>query len=377
MTSELLVGPWVTLGLCLLLLFAPGVAAARRSVADWPAVALAGAAVATLLASNASVAYMAAAAAALLHAGCAWRASRTGAATLVLSGALATAVAGAMATGRLTAAFILSTLAVILRVGPLPFNVGVSSLCDRAPAVQTQQLASAIALVFVHLRFVDHHAAAVALAPVIVRYGAAAAFTGALMSLVQKDLAGFFRATTAVHGGMIVAALGAASLHNYAAALLFTVATGLSLGGLGIMMTALETRVGTVVYARSQGRVHALPRLAAAFALFGAASVAMPGTAGFVADDLLLHALWMDSAAATVAVILSSAMLAVSTLICYSFVFLGRRVALRAPDLVPRERAVALALALVALLLGFAPGLLLYPADVLLEQEPSISSGPR
>ena len=36
------------------------------------------------------------------------------------------------------------------------------------PFVQTQQLSSTIALVFVHLRFVDHHAAAIELAPLLV-----------------------------------------------------------------------------------------------------------------------------------------------------------------------------------------------------------------
>jgi len=64
----------------------------------------------------------------------------------------------------------------------------VASLCDRAPVVQTQQMASAVALVFVHLRFVDHHDEAVALAPIIVRFGACAAMGAALLSTVQRDL---------------------------------------------------------------------------------------------------------------------------------------------------------------------------------------------
>ena len=85
-----------------------------------------------------------------------------------------------MASGHLTAAFLLSCLAVAVRAGVMPFHVGVAALCDRAPAVQTQQLASTIALVFVHLRFVDHHEAAVELAPLLVRYGAAACFIAAL-----------------------------------------------------------------------------------------------------------------------------------------------------------------------------------------------------
>ena len=41
----------------------------------------------------------------------------------------------------------------------------------------------------------------------------------ALLTLVQKDLRGFYRGTTSMHGGMLVAALGTASLGNFGAAL--------------------------------------------------------------------------------------------------------------------------------------------------------------
>jgi len=102
--------------------------------------------------------------------------------------------------------------------------------------------------------------------------------------------------------------------------------------------------------------------------------VAVPGSAGFVADDLLLHTLWMESPASTVAVILSSAMLAVSTLRCYSQVFLGKATAALAPDLTARERVVAVALLLLLLVLGLAPGWLLGPADAFLSVVPAATA---
>jgi NADH:ubiquinone oxidoreductase subunit 4 (subunit M) len=93
--------------------------------------------------------------------------------------------------------------------------------------------------------------------------------------------------------------------------------------------------------------------------------------AGFVADDLLLHTLWMESPASTVAMILSSAFLAVATLMAYSTVFLGRNTPSLAPDLLRRERVVATTLILLLLLLGFAPGVLLGPADAFLSGPPA------
>jgi NADH-quinone oxidoreductase subunit M len=148
------------------------------------------------------------------------------------------------------------------------------------------------------------------------------------------------------------------------------VTIGLALGGLGMMITALEERVGDVAYDGPGGRAGAFPRLAAAFAFFGGAGVGLPGTAGFVADDLLLHTLWLESPTSAVLVILTAALLAVATLIGFSKVFLGRTVSSLAPDLYPRERVVAVMLLTLLLALGIAPGLLLAPADVFLSAAP-------
>ena len=109
-----------------------------------------------------------------MHALTVVRATRTGAATLAVSAIAAIGVAIALRQEQLAIAFGLSCLCIALRAGVIPLHVGVASICDRLPFAQTQQLSSTIALVFVHLRFVDHHAAAIELAPLLVRYGAAA-----------------------------------------------------------------------------------------------------------------------------------------------------------------------------------------------------------
>ena len=369
MTGILFSAPWETLAFCLLLLLAPAVAEPLHR--RWHLPSLIVAVTVTLLTPVGTIAYAAVAMSALLHAWGAWRNSRTGAAMLIASGVIALAVALALQMHALPLAFALSCLAVALRAGVVPLHIGVSSLCDRAPVVQSQQLASTVALVFVHMRFVDHHAWAIAAGPTLVRYGAAAALVGALLTLVQKDLRGYYRGTTAMHGGMLVAAIGAASVGNFAAALLVAVTMGLALGGLGMMVTSLQERVGPVAFAGPGGRAGTFPKLAVAFILFGGASVGLPGTAGFVADDLLLHTLWMESPASTVGVILSSAMVAVATLVAFAKTFLGRTTASMAPDLYPRERATVMVLIAFLLLLGFAPGVLLEPADTFLRNVPT------
>lgn len=363
--------PWETLVVCLLLFVAPLAAVPRR---PHPAlqVGIVGTIVLALFSTTGSTAYAAIAAGAFLHAWIAARRSRTGAATLAFSALLALAAAWAIRDGRLTLAFVLSCLAIALRTGLMPLHMGVASLCERAPISQMQQLASTIALVFVHLRFVDHTPEVAAFAPVLVRYGAVAALLGALMTVVQRDLRGFYRSTTVMHGGLLVAGLGAASRGNFAAALLVAVTIGLALGGLAMLISSLEERVGAVAFSGPGGRAGAFPRLAAAFAFFGGAGVGLPGTAGFVADDLLLHTLWAESPASAVAVILATALLAVSTLTVFARTFLGRTVPSPAPDLRPRERVVAVVLLVLLLVLGIAPAVLVGPADAFLSSIPPI-----
>lgn len=371
--SSIPAAPWETLAICLLLLAAASFGSQQR-IRIWQLAGLIVAMVVALFSPSAVPAYGAVAVAAVLHAWGAASTSRTGAAALLGSALLAAGTAMAVHFSAFTAAFVLSILAIAIRSGALPFHWGAASLCDRAPVVQMQQFASTIALVFVHLRFVDHHAGAIELAPLIMRYGAAATILAALMTVVQRDLRGVYRGTVSMHGGMLLAALGAASLDNFAAALLVAVAMGLALGGLGMAIMSLEERVGPVTFDRPGGHIKAFPRLAAAFAFFGGAGVGLPGTAGFIADDLLLHTLWSKSPGSAIVVVLSSAVLAVATLIAYSRVFLGRPSRSFAPDLSRAERMIVIALIAFLLVLGFVPRTLIGPADAFLTPFPATAA---
>ncbi len=365
----LLSAPWETLLVCLLLFVAPLAAVPQRPRLV-PQFAIVGTMVLALFSTTGSMAYVALAAGAVVHAWLAAPHSRTGATALVISAAASVAAGWALHDGQVTHAFAWSCVAIALRTGLMPLHVGVASLCERAPIVQMQQLASTIALVFVHLRFVDHTPAVAAFAPVLVRYGALAALAGALMTVVQRDLRGFYRSTTMMHGGLLIAGIGAASRGNFAAALLVAVTIGLALGGLAMLIAALEARVGPVAFTGPGGRAAAFPKLAAAFAFFGGAGVGLPGTAGFVADDLLLHTLWAESPASAVAVILATAMLAFATLMAFARTFLGRARPSPAPDLRVRERVVIAVLLTLLLVLGIAPAVLVGPADAFLSSIP-------
>lgn len=270
--------------------------------------------------------------------------------------ALATAAA-ALQSGRSPAlAFHMSILALVLRAGLVGLHAGMSALWRKMPALQVQQYTTLLVLVISHLRFGDP-AAAESAADLIVILGASSALAFGLTSLVQRDLDGLLRASMLMHGGLMVAATGAAGKGHAVAALFVSLSMTLAVVGLCLMALALEARVGKVELQRPGGRARAFPRLAAAFGFFGAAGVGMPGTAGFIADDLILHALWSESVYATIAVALASALLAIATLRAITLCFMGPQTPSVAPDLMPSERVFAFALVMLLLVSGLTPQL--------------------
>jgi NADH-quinone oxidoreductase subunit M len=360
-----LAGPGIILACALTLLAAPRLATRERG--GWLAELLMALLAAVALASaSGPVALLAGGAAALVVAWRARDASRTATVTLALSAAATAGAAAALAGGQLRAAFVASVVALALRTGIFPLQAGVAALVERRIPLQVQQAATLPVLVFVHLRFLSDEPWASELAPYLVAAGTLSTIGFALVALVQRTLRGLLRASTLMHGGMLFAAVGAAGRGHEAAALLVAVTLALALGGFGLMLAAFEARVGPLGELGPGGRARAFPRLAAAVAIFGGAAVGLPGTAGFVADDLLLHALWQEQVGSAVVTIVASALLAVATLAGFARAFLGRPVRLVAPDLLGGERVVAVTILAWLVVLGFVPRLLLGPLTTLL-----------
>lgn len=357
--------PALIIACALTLLFAPHVASRRTS--GWVGeIALALLMTASLATSSGAISFAATGATAFVIAIEALRHSRTASITLGLAGVALFIASVAMAMGEPAIAFVASIISFAMRTGVFPLHGGIGSLTHRSLKLQLQQLATLPTSVFVHLRFVDHEVIASELAPLVVIIGAASALSFGLISLAQPSLHGLLRASVLMHGGMLFAAVGAAGRGQHAAALLVAITLGLAMSGFGIMLAALEERVGPLDVLPPGGRAGAFPRLAIGVAVFGGAAVGMPGTSGFIADDLLLHALWLTNVPSAIAMILASALLAVATLRTFASAFLGPPLRLLAPDLNASERLVLVVLVLWLIVLGVVPGVLVDPATELL-----------
>lgn len=316
-------------------------------------------ATAALFATRADVAYLATAASTAILAQSTRAVSRLGG-TMLWVAAIATGVTALLLSRpeMATLAWAVSLLAIALRAGLAGLHPPVVALCRQATLHQVLQSASLLVLVFVHLRFADHIPQAHDAAPALVRLGAASALLFGLLAIAQRNLHDFLESSTLMHGGLLFAAVSAAGRGHHTAAVFVSLTMTLALGGLILMILALQQRVTDTALTAPRGLGRPLPRLAAGFSFFAAAGVGMPGTAGFIADDLLLHALWGESVAAMIAVTLASALLAVATLRAIASAFFGKPATVVAPDLLPGERRAVAAIVLLLLFIGLLPAVL-------------------
>ncbi len=212
--------------------------------------------------------------------------------------------------------------------------------------------------------------------------GGMSAVLGALRANLEDDVRGVLAASTVASSGFVAVALGAALVARgvdlpapaavaLGSALLLTFAHGLFKGLLLLCAGAVGRVAGTHRLARLGGLVHAMPGTTLC-ALVGAASLAaLPLSAGFAGEWLLLQTLVAGArigdlglqivfALLVGAVGLAAALLAAATVRLIGVAFLSRPRTPRAAAAVeaPRQERLALAaLAVLAAVLGLVPAL--------------------
>jgi NADH-quinone oxidoreductase subunit M len=181
------------------------------------------------------------------------------------------------------------------------------------------------------------------------------------MAVVQKDARRFFAYLFLSHASLVLVGLELHTAISLTGALALWISVMLSLGGLGLMLRALEARFGRVSLADFHGLYHHSPALAVCFAITGLASVGFPGTLGFVAAELLVdgavegaRAFEHSQALAVgfgLAVVLAAAINGIAIVRAYFMLFTGtRHPSAVSLNLGLRERVAVLTL--IVLLLG-------------------------
>lgn len=252
---------------------------------------------------------------------------------------------------------LLLVVAVAIRLGLFPFQTWVVTgmeLTTPALLVTATAPMTAIALV-ARTPLTEDAVAAPYLVPL---FTVGALLTGAL-SIIQERLTravGFL--TISISGVVLVGVLDADEIGHLGGLIMWGI-TGLSLLGLGLVTAALQSRLGVVSIRELAGLGARVPTFGALFLLFGLAAVGAPGTADFASEDLVLHGSLAHHPAQLLLFVSTISVQGYAVLHVAFRAFFGPHTDLPVRDALPRERLALVGLALLLVVAGLAPQLMI------------------
>jgi NADH-quinone oxidoreductase subunit M len=259
-----------------------------------------------------------------------------------LSGAAGEIVGGGVGAG-------LVLLAVAVATGVPPFHTWIVGAYTLAPMTGAVAVAAPLGAVALIARGSFGGGAPLAAALI-----GAALITGGLV-VVQRELARAVGLLTVSVQTLVVLALADSDAVGHLGGLLLWCATAVALVGLGLVASALRSRLGRVPVDRHAGLASATPTFATLFLLFGLAAVGMPGTAGFASEDLVLHGALAGRPALLIGFAAAVSVQAYAVLHLFFRVFFGPAAGVPVADATGRERAALLLLAALVIGGGLAP----------------------
>ena len=252
----------------------------------------------------------------------------------------------------------LVAVAVMIRKGIVPFHSWYPALYSGAPMSTALMATMPQVAAYTAVRLLIGHADVVASELIFLSQMAlVTAVYGAALAVVQRDLRGFIGTLAMSQSALVLAGLSGTLPMELNGAFCVWISSGLSITGIGLVTWALESRAGAIPLDTLQGRFWDAPALAGFFLLFGMASIGLPGTLSFVADDLIVSGSLDDRLYAGLLVIASTVLSGIAVMRCWFHVF-GGPTAADGPKhaILPREQATLLGLLVVLVVLGLFPG---------------------
>ncbi|MEJ2680734.1 MAG: proton-conducting transporter membrane subunit [Gammaproteobacteria bacterium] len=182
----------------------------------------------------------------------------------------------------------------------------------------------------------------------------------AVSVLTSNNLRKFYVCMMSIQSTLIfVGYLQADSLGEIGALLQWVVAL-LAGSGFGLCVWMFEIRTGVRRLTKSTVCFDKMPRLAILFLVFGMCIVDVPGTLGFVGEDLLIHAVLKKSILEGLTLLIAMACTSIAVYRCYVQLFLGRKLGSNelSADIVPREAYAFVAILTLLVGLGCYPKLI-------------------
>lgn len=144
--------------------------------------------------------------------------------------------------------------------------------------------------------------------PFLLPLGLVTALYGAVVALGQDDLRralGFFWMS---QQGFLLSGLSSLTPEGISGALLHAIETVVARTGLLLIASAIAARVGTTDVRLLGGLAARAPRMATGFLLLSAAAIGLPGTTGFVSEDLIVQGLLKTHPVAATMLLIATAL---------------------------------------------------------------------
>jgi NADH-quinone oxidoreductase subunit M len=272
--------------------------------------------------------------------------------------------------------FLAFAVAFAIKVPLFPFHTWLPDAHVEAPTAGSVILAGVLLKMGTYglLRFAFplFPQAALEFAPYIAILAVIGIVYGALVAMVQPDMKKLVAYSSVSHLGVVVLGLCALNVNGVQGAVYQMLAHGVSTGGLFLVVGMLSDRRHTRAIAEYGGLKAVAPRLVAAFLLITLASVALPGTNGFVGEFLILlgayngrfdpeNARYFTAVAATGVILSAVYMLWMFQRVNYGPLTNPKNRGLR--DLSIREWLVIGPVCAMAIFMGVVPGVFLRPME--------------
>jgi NADH-quinone oxidoreductase subunit M len=263
-----------------------------------------------------------------------------------------------------TVIFALLAIALLARKGVLPFHSWLPVLIERGPIPIAIFAAvphlSAFALLRVTVPLVP--LTADEMLPLLAVFALASAMYLSVVALSQQDIRRTVGYVTSSCAALVLVGICALDPEGIQGGILQTISLGIGTTGLILTTSWLQVRAGTVDLREMGGMVARFPKMAWAFLLLGLCLVGAPGTIGWIAEDLLLHALLVQHPLVATLFLLVNVLNGVTILRVFFLAFLGPtrgEIGPSVTDLQRRESLVAFAVIGAAVAFGLAPQQLL------------------
>ncbi|MFO0428820.1 MAG: proton-conducting transporter membrane subunit [Planctomyces sp.] len=252
-------------------------------------------------------------------------------------------------------AALMMTMAALLRAGVVPLHSWLTDLFEHASFGSALLFVTPMTGAYAVMRLVFPIAPSWAMQSIAILSLITAVYAAG-MSLVQTDARRFFCYLLLSHSSLVLVGLEIVTPIGMTGALCVWLSVGLSLGGLGLTLRAVESRLGRVSLDQFHGLFEHMPLLASLFLLTGLSSIGFPGTIGFVGMELLVEGTVEIYPLVGTALVLAAALNGISIVKVYLRLFTGvRHVATVSLQARPNERFAVVILSLLILGGGLWP----------------------